>query len=144
MDNEPQPEGAHPVLLYVDTLRARMSAEEFGLLMRMIRPTLAAISAHETGTIDIDLGEDDAKVTPALRDEVATVITIALTGRMDQQFVQVDVDDAGHPVRAMVDAETADDPAKLQELREWARSRRAEDSELRGIAEASGMDDDHP
>ncbi|MFD7920902.1 hypothetical protein ACFV3R_16960 [Streptomyces sp. NPDC059740] len=145
MTDEPQEPGlpdTHPVLLYLDALRARMADADFELLMRMVDPIMAAIREQRVGNIDIDLGEDEGRVTPQMREEVSTLVTIAITGRMDHEFVEVDTDGEGHPVRVMVDSDTARDPERLAELREWARDRQQQDDELRGIAEVSDMRDE--
>ncbi|MFJ2575130.1 hypothetical protein ACIOYT_32535 [Streptomyces halstedii] len=72
--------------------------------------------------------------------EFATVLTILLTGKMDQQIVEVPGSD-GHSGFVLMDPEEADDPAKVQEVRDfidqWTTEREAVDIELDGIARAS-------
>jgi hypothetical protein len=77
--------------------------------------------------------------------EYATVLAILLTGRMDHRLVELPGPD-GSPSFAIVEAAVADDPAKLQELREKQRrfvtEQQALYSELDGIARASGLSSD--
>lgn len=83
--------------------------------------------------------------TPEVQREYATVLAILLTGRMDHQLVEMPGPD-GRPGFAVVGASAANDPARLQEIREslhcWAGERQAVDEELDGIARASGLSTD--
>ncbi|MET8681121.1 hypothetical protein ABZW18_26950 [Streptomyces sp. NPDC004647] len=143
MDGSSPKRPGHPALQYLDTLHARMPREDFDVMLRMLRATIAAIGSREAGTIHYDLCEaDEARVTPALRDEVATVVMIALTGRMDQNFVHRDAGDDSTQIRAMVDRATAEDPDRIDELRRVVDEREELERELRGIARASGLEED--
>ena len=78
--------------------------------------------------------------------EFAIVLTILLTGKMDQRVVEVPGSD-GHSGIFLMDPDEADDPAKVQEVRDfidqWTTEREAMNAELDGIARASnrGTDD---
>ncbi|MFJ9662681.1 hypothetical protein ACIRPR_32570 [Streptomyces griseoflavus] len=50
--------------------------------------------------------------------EFATVVTMMLTGTMDQQVVELSGSD-GHSGFVLMDPEEADDPAKVQEVRDF-------------------------
>ena len=71
----------------------------------------------------------------------ALVIATAVTGRLDNEVVEITVDDTG-PVRVVTDADTAANPERLGEIAEHIRERHRETEELRGIAEASGLPTD--
>ncbi|MFI7246362.1 hypothetical protein [Streptomyces qinglanensis] len=89
--------------------------------------------------------EDNPAFTKDVQREYATVAAILGTGRLDHRWVEVPCAD-GQPGYALVDAETAADPAKLEQVRagmaRWLEARDATDAELGGIARASGIDPD--
>ncbi|MFF1845665.1 hypothetical protein ACFVW9_28770 [Streptomyces sp. NPDC058217] len=89
---------------------------------------------------------DRENFTDTIQKESLTVMAIVTTGRMDHQVVDMPGPD-GSPGYAVVTQELANDPEELAKLREkfhdWATEREAIDTELDGIARASGTDTDH-
>ncbi|MEV6959978.1 hypothetical protein AB0M97_12410 [Streptomyces sp. NPDC051207] len=136
------PEDGRPVEMYLDLLRIRMNSEDYQLLLRVVEPVLRAIDRQELSTLDFALDGDDTQDLPQeVRDEAALVIATAVTGRLDNEVVEITVDDTG-PVRVVTDADTASDPERLGEIAEHIRERHRQNEELRGIAEASGLPTD--
>ncbi|MDG9717925.1 hypothetical protein [Streptomyces sp. DH24] len=141
-ESEIPPEDGRPVEMYLDLLRIRMAAEDYQLLLRVVEPVLRAIDRQELSTLDFALDGDDTQDLPQeVRDEAALVIATAVTGRLDNEVVEITVDDTG-PVRVVTDADTASDPERLGEIAEHIRERHRQNEELRGIAEASGLPTD--
>jgi hypothetical protein len=141
-ESEIPPEDGRPVEMYLDLLRIRMSSEDYQLLLRVVEPVLRAIDRQELSTLDFALDGDDTQDLPQeVRDEAALVIATAVTGRLDNEVVEITVDDTG-PVRVVTDADTASDPERLGEIAEHIRERHRQNEELRGIAEASGLPTD--
>jgi hypothetical protein len=131
-------ERAELLRMYLDVLRLRLSEDEFrvlGLLIKGVFDFMA--SGRSQGETEIS-DEDEPFATDAVRGELMTLMGILTTGKLDKQLV-----DFGDGIRALVDAEAAADPARLEELHELLRRdrerRHEEDEVLRGIAEASGM-----
>ncbi|MET9834421.1 hypothetical protein ABZ078_35185 [Streptomyces sp. NPDC006385] len=131
-----------PVDAYLDLLRIRMETEDYRLLLRMVEPVLKAIDEERLSSLDLALapGADD-ELPPQVRDEAALVIATAVTGRLDNEVIEIDVDETG-PVRIVTDAATASDPVRLAEIADYIRERHKETEELRGIAEVSGLPTD--
>ena len=125
----------------VDLLRVRMDTEDYRLLRRLVEPVLQAIQEERLSSLDLalDSGADD--LPQEVREEAALVIATAVTGRMDNEVVEIDVDETG-PVRIVTDATTASDPERLGEIADYIRERHRETEELRGIAEVSGLSTD--
>ncbi|MEV5434256.1 hypothetical protein [Streptomyces sp. NPDC052701] len=140
-DSEIPPDG-RPVDVYLDLLRIRMDTEDYRLLLRVVEPVLRAIDEQRMPALDfaLDGGENDA-LPQEIRDEAALVIATAVTGRLDNEVIEIDVDDTG-PVRVVTDAATASDPARLGEIADYIRERHRQNEELRGIAEVSGLPTD--
>ncbi|KAB2976578.1 hypothetical protein F8R89_33950 [Streptomyces sp. SS1-1] len=136
----PQGDG-RPVDVYLDLLRIRMDTEDYRLLRRLVEPVLQAIEEERLSSLDLalDSGADD--LPQEVREEAALVIATAVTGRMDNEVVEIDVDETG-PVRIVTDAMTASDPIRLGEIADYIRERHKETEELRGIAEVSGLSTD--
>ncbi|MDT6982251.1 hypothetical protein ACFSUJ_02715 [Streptomyces lusitanus] len=130
-----------PVDVYLDLLRVRMDTEDYRLLLRLVEPVLEAIDEHRLSGLDLALDGGDEELPQEVRDEAALVIATAVTGRLDNEVVELDVDDTG-PVRVVTDAETAADPSRLGEIAGIIRDRQRQNEELRGIAEASGLPTD--
>ncbi len=131
-----------PVDAYLDLLRIRMESEDYRLLLRMVEPVLQAIEEERLSSLDLalDTGPDD-ELPQEVRDEAALVIATAVTGRLDNEVIEIDVDDTG-PVRIVTDASTASDPDRLAEIADYIRERHRQTEELRGIAEVSGLPTD--
>ncbi|MFD4863169.1 hypothetical protein [Streptomyces atratus] len=125
------------VALYMETLQARMDPDQYGALAQALHEAFHLLAQGREGTISSD---DDSSFTPEMNRESATVLTILLTGKMDQRVVEVPGSD-GHSGFVLMDPEEADDPAKVQEVRDfidqWTTEREAMDIELDGIARAS-------
>ncbi|WP_035840351.1 hypothetical protein [Kitasatospora azatica] len=119
MDDDVVITRADQIRLYLDTLRARMEPAQFRALGELLKSSLPLLtSTHDSITIDIP-DEDERHVTPEVKDEFLAVLGILSTGSMDHHIV-----DLGNGASAMVHAEAAADPGRLQELRTWADERR--------------------
>ncbi|MEH0549160.1 hypothetical protein QA802_40760 [Streptomyces sp. B21-105] len=104
------------VSLYMETLKARMDPEQYDVLAKAVHETAHLIAeGHQAGPVG-----DASQFTDDVQREYATVLAILLTGRMDHRLVEMPGPD-GSPGFAIVEASAADDPAKLQELREKHR-----------------------
>ncbi|MGC9442192.1 hypothetical protein [Streptomyces sp. WG5] len=137
----PPPDG-RPVDVYLDLLRIRMETDDYQLLLSVVEPVLQAIDEHQMPTIDFSLDGDNAEALPQeIRDEAALVIATAVTGRLDNEVVEIRTDETG-PVRVVTDAVTASDPERLGEIADYLKERHRQNEELRGIAEASGLPSD--
>ncbi|MBC9730680.1 hypothetical protein [Streptomyces sp. TRM68367] len=138
--SEPEipPEG-RPVDVYLDLLRIRMDTEDYDRLLGVVEPVLRAIDEERPAALDFAL--DGGELPQEIRDEAALVIATAVTGRLDNEVVEIHTEETG-PVRVVTDAATAADPARLGELAEHIRERHRQNEELRGIAEASGLPTD--
>ncbi|MGW2565762.1 hypothetical protein [Streptomyces sp. NPDC001537] len=131
-----------PVDLYLGLLRARMDTEDFRQLLGVVEPVLRAIEEQRMPSVDFALGEDHgAGLSQEVRDEAALVIAAAVTGRLDNEVVEIDLEGTG-PIRVITDADTASDPVRLGEIADYIRERHRQDEELRGIAEVSGLPTD--
>jgi hypothetical protein len=128
--------------VYLDLLRIRMASKDYELLLSVVRPVLQAIDQHHLPALDFALEDAQEDGLPQeIRDEAALVIATAVTGRLDNKVVELQVDDSG-PVRVVTDADTAADPERLGEIADYIRERRQTDEELRGIAEVSNLPTD--
>ncbi|WP_369251670.1 hypothetical protein [Streptomyces sp. R41] len=140
-ESELSPEG-RPVDQYLDLLRLRMAPADFALLRRMVDPVLEAIQEQRAGPIELSLeGADADSVSQEVRDEASLVVAVAVTGRLDNQIVEIETEETG-PVRVVTDSGTAADPARCQEIADFIGERHRQDEELRGIAEVSGLPTD--
>ncbi|MBQ0851507.1 hypothetical protein ACFU9Y_00280 [Streptomyces sp. NPDC057621] len=136
------PPESRPVDLYLDLLRVRMNPTDYAMLLRMVEPVLEAMQEQRAGPIELSLdGEEGSKVSQEVRDEASLVVAVAVTGRMDNQIVEIETEGGG-PVRVVTDSGTAADPARCQEIADFIGERQRQDEELRGIAEASGLPTD--
>ncbi|MFI2436068.1 hypothetical protein [Streptomyces sp. NPDC018693] len=140
---EPEhPPDGRAVDLYLDRLRGRMDSDDYRLLLRVVAPALRALDEEPSAALDFSLDPDDTLSLPqSVRDEAALVIATAVTGRLDNQLVELHIDETG-PVRVVTDAATAADPVRLAEIADYIRQRHHDTEELRGIAEASGLPTD--
>ncbi|MDA5145973.1 MULTISPECIES: hypothetical protein [Streptomyces] len=137
----PPPDG-RPVDVYLDLLRVRMASDDYRLLLSVVEPVLQAIDEQQMPTIDFSLDGDSTEALPQeIRDEAALVIATAVTGRLDNEVVEISTDETG-PVRVVTDATTASDPERLGEIADYLKERHIQNEELRGIAEASGLPSD--
>ncbi|MDO0909403.1 hypothetical protein QQM39_00560 [Streptomyces sp. DT2A-34] len=131
-----------PVDVYLDLLRIRMDTDDYRLLLRVVEPALQAIEEERLSSLDLALDTGDGDELPQeVRDEAALVIATAVTGRLDNEVIEIDVDETG-PVRIVTDATTASDPVRLGEIAAYIRERNKQTEELRGIAEVSGLPTD--
>ncbi|MER6631194.1 hypothetical protein ABT301_23750 [Streptomyces sp. NPDC000987] len=141
--NEPElpPEG-RPVDVYLGLLRTRMDTEDYRAVLSLVEPVLRAIEEERLPTLDFALDAERTEgVSQEVRDEAALVIATAVTGRLDNEVVEIDMAETG-PIRVVTDADTAADPVRLGEIADYIRQRHHENEELRGIAEASGLPTD--
>ncbi|MBM7054109.1 hypothetical protein JS521_09575 [Streptomyces sp. RHZ10] len=126
------------VALYMETLQARMDPDQYRALAHALHEAFHLLAQGREGTIGSE--DDSMEFTPEMHREFATVLTMLLTGKMDQQVVDVPGSD-GHSGFVLMDPEEADDPAKVQEVRDfidqWSTEREAVDIELDGIARVS-------
>jgi hypothetical protein len=143
-ENESTP-GDRAVEMYLGLLRVRMPEEEYERLLAVVHPVLLAIqeqSERGVPTADFSLDGPGTQGLPQeIRDEAALVIATAVTGRLGNEVVVLDIEETG-PVRVVTDAATASDPARLTEIADYIRQRHHDTAELRGIAEASGLPTD--
>lgn len=145
MNEDELPPDDRAVQVYLDLLRIRMPEEDYERLLAVVAPVLEAI--HEQGeqgvpTADFPLDGPQSQGLPQeIRDEAALVIATAVTGRLDNELVVLDIEETG-PVRVVTDAVTASDPDRLTEIADYIRDRHRDTEELRGIAEASGLPTD--
>ncbi|AJP00455.1 hypothetical protein TU94_01860 [Streptomyces cyaneogriseus subsp. noncyanogenus] len=140
-EHEIPPDG-RPVDVYLDLLRIRMDTEDYRLLLSVVEPVLRAIDEQQLPTIDFSLDGSEADQLPQeIREEAALVIATAVTGRLDNEVVEITTEETG-PIRVVTDAATASDPARLGEIADFLRDRHRQNEELRGIAEASGLPTD--
>ncbi|MFD8251314.1 hypothetical protein [Streptomyces werraensis] len=130
------------VALYMETLQARMDPAQYEALAQAVHEAFCLLAQGREGIIS---GEDGLSFTPEMHREFATVVTMMLTGKMDQQVVELSGPD-GHSGFVLMDPEKANDPAKVQEVRDfinrWTAEREAMDIELDGIARASNPSPD--
>lgn len=145
MNEDALPPDDRAVEVYLDLLRIRMPEEDYELLLTVVDPVLRAIQEQgEQGvpTADFPLDGPQAQGLPQeIRDEAALVIATAVTGRLDNELVVLDIEETG-PVRVVTDAATAADPTRLTEIADYIRDRHRETEELRGIAAASDLPTD--
>jgi hypothetical protein len=142
MDEHGIPPDGRAVEVYLDLLRVRMPEEDYELLLGVVDPVLRAIDEQGVPSADFPLEGPRAQGLPQeIRDEAALVIATAVTGRLDNELVVLDIEETG-PVRVVTDAATAADPARLTEIADYIRDRHRETEELRGIAEVSDMSTD--
>ncbi|CAL9653473.1 hypothetical protein SUDANB145_06688 [Streptomyces sp. enrichment culture] len=140
-EHEIPPDG-RPVDVYLDLLRVRMDTEDYRMLLSVVEPVLRAIDDQQMPTIDFALDGQDADALPQeIRDEAALVIATAVTGRLDNEVIEISTDETG-PIRVVTDAATASDPGRLGEIADYLKERHRQNEELRGIAEASGLPSD--
>ncbi|MDL2080834.1 hypothetical protein QNN03_30765 [Streptomyces sp. GXMU-J15] len=140
-DYELPPDG-RPVDIYLGLLRSRMDTEEFLRLLDVVEPVLRAIEERRLPPSEIALEGEGAEALPLeIRDEAALVIAAAVTGRLDNEVVEIDLGETGS-VRLVTDAATAADPVRLGEIATYIQERRHDDEELRGIAAVSGLPTD--
>ncbi|MET8412920.1 hypothetical protein ABZV34_33430 [Streptomyces sp. NPDC005195] len=122
----------------METLQARMDPDQYKALAQTLHETIHLLMQGREGIIG---SEGDTPFTPELNREFATVLNILLTGKMDQQIVDVPASDGRSTGLVFMDPEEADDPDKVQEVRDfldkWSAERQAVDNELDGIARAS-------
>jgi hypothetical protein len=119
-----------------------MDPEDYRQLLDVVEPVLRALDEQRLPAVEFALDKDRGDgLSPEVRDEAALVIAAAVTGRLDNEVVEIDLAETG-PVRVITDADTASDPARLGEIADYIRERHRQDEELRGIAEVSGLPTD--
>lgn len=131
------------VALYLESVKARMPAEEFETLQQAVHEMAHLLADGREGILDAG---DRENFTDDVQKEFLTVTAIVMTGRMDHQVVDMPSPD-GSPGYAIVTQELANDPEELAKLREKlhhnATERETINTELDGIARASGIDTDN-
>ncbi|MCI3273782.1 hypothetical protein [Streptomyces cylindrosporus] len=142
MNESEFPPEHRPVDLYLGLLRNRMDTEDYRQLLDVVEPVLRALEEQRLSSLDfaLDGGEAD-ELSQELRDEAALVIAAAVTGRLDNEVIEIQVAETG-PVRVITDADTAADPERLGEIADYIRERHRQNEELRGIAEVSDLPTD--
>ncbi|WP_320781628.1 hypothetical protein [Streptomyces sp. CRN 30] len=138
--NEPNvPPNSRALDVHLDLLRVSMTPDEYELLLGLVAPVLRAIEEEDPAPVGFGLDDEEAASVPDnIRDEAALVVATAVTGRLDNELIQIDVEGCG-PVRIVTDAVTASDPERCRDIADCIRDRHKQDEELRGIAEASGL-----
>ncbi|MEV0642779.1 hypothetical protein AB0I77_49330 [Streptomyces sp. NPDC050619] len=141
--NEPElPPDGRAVDVYLGLLRIRMDNEDYQLLLSVVEPVLRAIEEQHLPELDFAFDETRAEgLSQEIRDEAALVIATAVTGRLDNEVIELHIEDTG-PVRVVTDAATASDPVRLSEIADFIRERQRTNEELRGIAEVSDLPTD--
>ncbi|MEU3550614.1 MULTISPECIES: hypothetical protein [Streptomyces] len=134
---------AAKVALYMETLQARMDPAQYEALAQTVHETFRLLLEGREGIIS---GKDSHSFTPEMNREFATVVSMMLTGKMDQQVIEVPGTNGNYGF-ILMDPEEADDPARVQEVRDfidqWTAERQAIDRELDGIARASNPNPDN-
>ncbi|MEU0163823.1 hypothetical protein ABZ154_34895 [Streptomyces sp. NPDC006261] len=109
MDDEDAAPGednrAVKVALYMETLQARMDPNQYGALAQALHEAFHLLAQGREGTIGSE--DDTAEFTPEMHREFATILTMLLTGKIDQQVVEVPSSD-GHSGFVLMDPEEAD------------------------------------
>lgn len=141
--NEPNvPPNSRALDVHLDLLRVSMTPDEYELLLGLVAPVLRAIEEEDPAPVGFGLDDEEAEGVPDnIRDEAALVVATAVTGRLDNELIQIDVEGCGQ-VRIVTDAATASDPERCRDIADCIRDRYKQDEELRGIAEASGLPTD--
>ncbi|MDL5199404.1 hypothetical protein [Streptomyces sp. ALI-76-A] len=141
--NEPElPPDGRPVDVYLGLLRIRMESEDYEQLLTVVEPVLQAIDEQRLPALDFALDESHAGgLSQEVRDEAALVIATAVTGRLDNEVIELEIEETG-PVRVVTDSATASDPVRLGEIADYIRERQRMNDELRGIAEVSNLPTD--
>jgi len=142
MNESEFPPEHRPVDMYLGILRTRMDTDDYRVLLDVVEPVLQAIEEQRLPALDFALdGQGTDGLPQEIRDEAALVIAAAVTGRLDNEVIEIQLEDTG-PIRVVTDADTASDPARLGEIADYIRERHRQDEELRGIAEVSGLSTD--
>ncbi|MEV8099064.1 hypothetical protein [Kitasatospora sp. NPDC085879] len=136
MNDDAAPSKADQVRLYLETLQARMDPDQFRVLRHLVSGSFSVLAAPD-GEGHLDLGDEDkVHLTPDVTNELLVALAIAATGTMEHHVV-----DLGDGAATIMDADAANDPEAIQEMRDWAAQQRRErertDAVLRGIADAS-------
>ncbi|RAJ38468.1 hypothetical protein K353_04405 [Kitasatospora sp. SolWspMP-SS2h] len=119
MHDDTTPTRAERVRLYLDTLRARMTPDEFRVLGRLLAPAVASLAAPAEDHV-LDLApEDRAHLTREVEEELLAVLSIVATGTMEHRFV-----DLGDGATTVLDTGAADDPESVERMRAWAARQR--------------------
>lgn len=113
-DSTDRPDAGALSAMYLETLALRMEPDKFGALADALKGFKEASDASFDGT-GHEVNEE--LFTDEVRQEFATVLTMAATGRTDDRVVEVVEGDASMGW-VVVTAEVADDPVKLAVLRE--------------------------
>ncbi|MGW2516691.1 hypothetical protein ACWC09_06595 [Streptomyces sp. NPDC001617] len=142
MNESEFPPEHRPVDMYLGILRTRMDTDDYRLLLDVVEPVLRALDEERLPALDFALDGDGTDGLPQeIRDEAALVIAAAVTGRLDNEVIEIQLEETG-PIRVVTDADTASDPARLGEIADYIRERHRQNEELRGIAEVSGLPTD--
>ncbi|WP_244257946.1 hypothetical protein [Streptomyces sp. Tu 2975] len=140
-DETPQ-ERMAKVELYMESVKARMAPEDFETLHEAVNEMSRLITEGHEGVLEAG---DRENFAGEVQREFLAVMAIATTGRMDHHVIDMPGPD-GSPGYAVVTPEVANDPAALAEVRQqihqWTTEQREINSELDGIARASGIDPD--
>jgi hypothetical protein len=128
--------------LYLESVKARMDPEDFETLHQAVQEMSRLIAEGDEGVLEAGNRENFAG---DVQREFLAVMAIVTTGRMDHHVIDMPGPD-GSPGYAVVTPEVANDPLAVAELRQqihqWGAEQQAINSELDGIARASGMDPD--
>jgi hypothetical protein len=142
MNESEFPPEHRPVDMYLGILRTRLDTDDYRLLLDVVEPVLRALDEERLPALDFALDGDGTDGLPQeIRDEAALVIAAAVTGRLDNEVIEIQLEETG-PIRVVTDADTASDPARLGEIADYIRERHRQNEELRGIAEVSGLPTD--
>ncbi|MEU6540392.1 hypothetical protein [Streptomyces sp. NPDC047000] len=131
------------VRAHLDQLRLRMDPDDYALLLELLGPALRAVWEQRFDDAGFGLDDDERSdgVPQEVRDAAALVVATAITGRRDNEVIEIHTEETGL-VRVVTDVTSAHDPERRDAIAECLRRRHRDDAELRGIAAASGMPTD--
>lgn len=102
--------------MYLQTLELRMEPEQFRALSDALHGFWSAIDGEGRTSFDLD----ESVFTDEMHREFLVVMAILSTGHLNHRVVEMPGPD-GTVGLAVVDADVADDPARLRDLREKLR-----------------------
>ncbi|MFD6917359.1 hypothetical protein ACWCYZ_46025 [Streptomyces virginiae] len=125
--------------VYLETLRAQMSPQQFRALVRAVQTTCGLLSEGRSAPLTVP---GDGFLSSDLRREYLTVLAVMITGRMDHRLVEVPGPD-GTSGWAVLEGGAAHDTAASSAVRDAVACRHNAQmsitAELDGIARASGL-----
>ncbi|MFF8265580.1 hypothetical protein [Streptomyces virginiae] len=125
--------------VYLETLRAQMSSQQFRSLVRVVQATCGLLSEGRSAPLAVP---GDGLLSGDLRREYLTVLAVMITGRMDHRLVEVPGPD-GKSGWVVLEGGAEHGTAASRAVRDAVAFRHNEHmsvtAELDGIARASGF-----